>query len=129
MKYVILFAKKTAYKYNLTEIVSSLVYDRIISPTDENSYKNFIKLMIENKKFSKVAFNEALTVSGQYYDYIQYALFLNARDVLSLDISMIFNECMHDCYDINKYINKSNKNVSSKSSINVVQVDFFMTNY
>lgn len=117
--------KENKLNFDLAKIFMSLIYDRIIYAPEENSYRSYIACMIENFNYSKNVFNESLKILSENSTRIQFELFQNANALLNYEPSLIFNECMHYCYDINQYKQTNKKEISAKSSFDVVQLDLF----
>lgn len=114
----------SGFKYNLTDILTSLIYDKIILADDENSYRSYLDMMIEQYNISKTQINKAIHILAEYSDYIQTELYKNTVKILNIDTSMVFNECINYCYDIFQYAQKSPQK-KSKSTIDLVQLDIF----
>lgn len=107
---------QSGFKGDLVKIFLSLIYDHIIFADHEDSYFNYLKGMIEDYNFTYKQIDDAIKVFSKYSSYIQNKIYKNVNKYFNYDSSIIFNECVHYCY------NMSNEN---GSLIDVATVELF----
>ena len=85
--------RKHSFEYNLTSILSRLVYTRILYPGSKRSSFEDSKKFIEQPDFDLHQVYRALSVLGKESDYIQSALYKNSLKLSSRRTGVIYYDC------------------------------------
>lgn len=93
--------KKYKIQFDLNEILSYLVFARIIYPSSKletyKQYQNFI----EQSKFKLHDEYRTLSYIAENIDYIQEQLFNNSKNVIKRNSNIIYYDCTNYFFEIN----------------------------
>lgn len=92
--------RKHSFEYNLTSILSRLVYTRILYPGSKRSSFDDSKKFIEQPDFDLHQVYRALSVLGKESDYIQSALYKNSLKLSSRRTGVIYYDCTNFYFEI-----------------------------
>lgn len=91
---------KYKFEFDLNEILSYLVFARIIYPSSKLETFKQCQNFIEQPKFKLHDEYRALSYIAQNMDYIQERLFNNSKSVIDRDSSIIYYDCTNYFFDI-----------------------------
>ena len=91
---------KYKYKFDLNEILSYLVYARIIYPSSKLETFKQCQNFIEQPKFKLHDEYRALSYIAQNMDFIQEQLFNNSKNVINRNSSVIYYDCTNYFFEI-----------------------------
>ena len=85
-------AKRHAFQYDMNEILSRLVYGRILFPSSKLSTYKQSSSLFEKSSFSYHDIPRALSVIAEEYDFIQERLYKYSSEVIPRKTSELLNE-------------------------------------
>lgn len=91
---------KYKFEFDLNEILSYLVFARIIYPSSKLETFKQCQNFIEQPKFKLHDEYRALSYIAQNMDYIQEQLFNNSKNIVDRDSSVIYYDCTNYFFDI-----------------------------
>jgi len=91
---------KYKFQFDLNEILSYLVYARIIYPSSKLETFKQCQNFIEQPKFKLHDEYRALSYIAENMDFIQEQLFNNSKNVIKRDASIIYYDCTNYFFDI-----------------------------
>ena len=97
-------AKEIQSKYKITfplnDILSRLVYGRILSPSSKKSTVEFSKYLLEEKEFDLQHFYRSLEVIAKESDFIQSNLYQNSLKALDRQKGILYYDCTNFYFEI-----------------------------
>lgn len=91
---------KYQFHFNLNEILSYLVYARIIYPSSKLETFNQCKNFIKQPSFELHDEYRALNYIAQNMDFIQEQLFINSKDIMKRNSKVIYYDCTNYFFEI-----------------------------
>ena len=91
---------KYKFQFDLNEILSYLVYARIIYPSSKLETFRQCQNFIEQPKFKLHDEYRALTYIAENMDFIQEQLFNNSKDIIKRNSSIIYYDCTNYFFEI-----------------------------
>lgn len=88
------------FHFDLNEIISYLVYARIIYPSSKLETFNQCKNFIKQPSFELHDEYRALNYIAQNMDFIQEQLFINSKDILKRNSKVIYYDCTNYFFEI-----------------------------
>ena len=103
------------FEYNLNDILSRLIYTRILYPSSKKSSFEESKRFIEQPSFELHDIYRALSVIAEESDYIQSRLFKNSSAIQKRNTQVIYYDCTNFYFEIDaaeddKQFGKSKEN-------------------
>ena len=103
------------FEYDLNNILSRLIYTRILYPSSKKSSFEESKRFIEQPSFELHDIYRALSVIGEESDYIQSRLFKNSTAIQKRNTQVIYYDCTNFYFEIDsaeddKQFGKSKEN-------------------
>lgn len=92
---------KYQFHFDLNEILSYLVYARIIYPSSKLETFKQCQNFIEQPKFNLHDEYRALSYIAKNMDYIQESLFNNSKDVIKRNSNIIYYDCTNYFFETN----------------------------
>ena len=93
-------AKRHAFEYDLNDILSRLIYTRILYPSSKKSSFEEAKRFIEQPSFELHDIYRALSVIAKESDYIQSRLFKNSSAIQKRNTQVIYYDCTNFYFEI-----------------------------
>lgn len=84
---------KHRFEVNLTDIVSKLIYSRILSPSSKLSSYEYAKYLVEQPDFDIHHVYRALDILEEESDFIQSELYKNSTKVIKRNTSVLYYDC------------------------------------
>ena len=106
---------KHPFEYDLNDILSRLIYTRILYPSSKKSSFEESKRFIEQTSFELHDIYRSLSVLAEESDYIQSRLFKNSSDIQTRRTQVIYYDCTNFYFEIDtaeddKQFGKSKEN-------------------
>lgn len=86
-------SSKYGFEYDLDNILSRLIYTRVLSPGSKLSSYSESRRFIEQPKFKLEDIYRSLSVLARESDYIQSQVFRNSLSAVGRDTSVIYYDC------------------------------------
>lgn len=116
-----------SFEYNLNEILSRLIYCRILDPASKLSTFEQCKKFIEPCKFDIHQIYRALEVLCEESDYIQKEVFKNSLKVTNRNTGVIYYDCTNFFFEIEDAEGLKQYGFSKENRPNpIVQMGLFM---
>lgn len=121
-------AKKYKFEFNLNEVLSYLVYSRIIFPASKLKTYELSKNFIETPKYNLENIYRGLTYLCSNLDYIQKELYNNSKAVVDRNTRIFYYDCTNYYFDISEEddLRKYTANAKDKKGKPVVGMGLFL---
>lgn len=108
-------SRRHPFEYDLNDILSRLIYTRILFPTSKRSSLEDAKRFIEPPSFKLHDIYRSLSVMAKESDYIQNRLFKNSTGIQKRNTQVIYYDCTNfyfetDTAEYDKQFGKSKEN-------------------
>ena len=118
---------KYQFHFDLNEILSYLIYARIIYPSSKLQTFKQCQNFIEQPKFKLHDEYRALSYIAENMDYIQEKLFNNSKKVIERNSKVIYYDCTNYFFEIDKEDNLRKYGISKEHKPNpIVGMGLFM---
>ena len=118
---------KYQFHFDLNEILSYLVYARIIYPSSKLETFNQCKNFIKQPSFELHDEYRALNYIAQNMDFIQEQLFINSKDILKRNSKVIYYDCTNYFFEIDTQDDLKRYGISKEHRPNpIVGMGLFM---
>lgn len=119
--------EKYKFQFDLNEILSYLVYARIIYPSSKLETFKQCQNFIEQPKFKLHDEYRALSYIAKNMDYIQENLFNNSKDIINRNSNIIYYDCTNYFFEIDNEDNLRKYGISKEHKPNpIVGMGLFM---
>lgn len=95
-------SKKYKFEFNLNEVLSNLVFSRIIYPSSKLKTYELSQKFIETPNYDLENLYRGLTYLNNDLDYIQKELYNNSKDVVDRNTKIMYFDCTNYYFDINE---------------------------
>ncbi len=95
-------SKKYKFEFDLNEVLSNLVFSRIIYPCSKLKTYELSKKFIETPKYNLEHLYRGLTYLNDELDYIQKELYNNSKSVIDRNTKIMYFDCTNYYFDINE---------------------------
>ena len=120
-------SKKYKYEYDLNDILSKLIYGRILFPGSKASTFEDSSRLLEGPEFEQHDIYRALEVLTKENDLIQSELYKNSKEVISRDDRVLYYDCTNFFFEIEEDDEFRKYGVSKEHRPNpIVQMGMFM---
>lgn len=121
-------AKKHKFEFDLNEVLSYLVYSRIIFPSSKLKTYELSKNFIETPKYNLENIYRGLTYLCSNLDYIQRELYNNSKSVVDRKTRIFYYDCTNYYFDISEEddLRKYTGNAKDKKGKPVVGMGLFL---
>ena len=119
---------KYKFEFDLNEVLSYLVYSRIIFPSSKLKTYELSKKFIETPKYNLVNLYRGLTYLNKELDYMQKELYNNSKSIIDRDTRILYYDCTNYYFDIYEEddLRKYTGNAKDKKSKPVVGMGLFL---
>lgn len=93
-------SSRYGFEYDLDNILSRLIYTRVLSPGSKLSSYSESRRFIEQPKFKLEDIYRSLSVLAKESDYIQSQVFRNSLSTIGRDTSVIYYDCSNFFFEI-----------------------------
>ena len=93
-------SKKYKFEYDLDDILSRLVYGRVLNPTSKLGTMEYAKKLIEQPKFELHQIYRALEVLAKENDFIQAELYKNSLKLSKRNDRILYYDCTNYFFEI-----------------------------
>jgi hypothetical protein len=94
--------QKYKFEFDLNEVLSNLVFSRIIYPSSKLKTYELSKKFIETPKYNLENLYRGLTYLNNDLDYIQKELYNNSKNVVDRNTRIMYFDCTNYYFDINE---------------------------
>ena len=95
-------SKKYKFEFDLNEVLSNLVFSRIIYPSSKLKTYELSQKFIETPKYNLENLYRGLTYLNKDLDYIQKELYNNSKSVIDRNTKIMYFDCTNYYFDINE---------------------------
>ena len=95
-------SQKYKFEFDLNEVLSNLVFSRIIYPSSKLKTYELSKKFIETPKYNLENLYRGLTYLNNELDYIQKEIYNNSMYVVNRDTKIMYFDCTNYYFDINE---------------------------
>lgn len=115
------------FDFNLDEILSRLVYGRILNPSSKLACHRWQKTLIESTAADKHHYYRALEVLARESDFIQSELYKNSKKIQQRNDSILYYDCTNFFFEIEQEEGDKQYGHSKENRPNpIVQMGLFM---
>lgn len=120
--------QKYKFEFDLNEVLSYLVYSRIIFPASKLKTYELSKNFIETPNYNLENIYRGLTYLCSNLDYIQKELYNNSKNVVNRNIRIFYYDCTNYYFDISEEddLRKYTGNAKGKKEKPVVGMGLFL---
>lgn len=97
-----MISKKYKFDFDLNEVLTNLVFSRIIYPSSKLKTYELSKNFIETPKYNLEHLYRGLTYLNNELDYIQKEIYNNSKSVINRNTRIIYFDCTNYYFDINE---------------------------
>ena len=94
--------KKYKFEFDLNEVLSNLVFSRIIYPSSKLKTFELSQNFIETPKYNLENLYRGLTYLNDDLDYIQKELYNNSKTIVDRNTKIMYFDCTNYYFDINE---------------------------
>lgn len=91
---------KYKFQFNLNDILSNLIYARILFPSSKLSSYEYCKTLLEQPKYNLQDIYRSLSIIAKESDYIQSELYKNSDFVQKRDKRVLYYDCTNYYFEI-----------------------------
>lgn len=127
-KIVNTISKKYKFEFDLNEVLSYLVYSRIIFPASKLKTYELSKNFIETPRYNLVNLYRGLSYLNKNLDFIQRELYNNSKTVVDRKTQICYYDCTNYYFDISEEddLRKYTGNAKDKKGKPVVGMGLFL---
>jgi len=119
--------QKYKFEYDLNEILSRLLYLRILHPTSKKGTFEHTKDLLEPTHFQSHQIYRALGVLADQSDFIEEKVYKNSLNVVNRNTQILYYDCTNFFFEIEEADNIKQYGVSKENRPNpIVQMGLFM---
>lgn len=120
-------SKKYNFNFDLNDILSKLVYGRIIFPSSKLATNESSKKFLEQPKFELQHIYRALEIIAKENDFIQSELYKNSLHVMKRNTGVLYYDCTNYFFEIEEENGIKQYGISKEHRPNpIVQMGLFM---
>lgn len=120
-------SKKYKFSFDLNDILSKLVYGRIIFPSSKLATNELSKKFLEQPNFELQHIYRALEIISKENDFIQSELYKNSLHVLKRNTGVLYYDCTNYFFEIEEENGVKQYGISKEHRPNpIVQMGLFM---
>lgn len=120
-------AKKYEFQYNLSDIMATLIYGRILYPTSKLGTFEYSKRLLERPSFETHDIYRALEIISTEMDYIQSALYKFSKGTSERNDRVLYYDCTNYYFEIERESGIRKYGISKEHRPNpIVQMGLFM---
>ena len=94
--------KKHKFEFDLNEVLSNLIFSRIIYPSSKLKTYELSQKFIETPKYNLENLYRGLTYLNSDLDYIQKELYNNSKAIVDRNTKIMYFDCTNYYFDINE---------------------------
>lgn len=92
--------RRHQFKYDLNQILSRLLYARILNPSSKLETMEFSQTLLEKPNFELHQIYRALEVIASENDFIQSELYKNSTDIMKRNDKILYYDCTNYYFEI-----------------------------
>ena len=93
-------SNKYNFKYDLNNILSRLIYGRVLSPSSKLATLDYSNTLLEKPNFDIQHIYRALEVISKNMNFIQSELYKNSKKVISRNSNILYYDCTNYFFEI-----------------------------
>jgi transposase len=119
--------KQQKFTYNLNDILSKIIYARILEPCSKRSSYEFSKKLLEQPKFDLHHIYRSLDVINKYSDYIEAEVYHNSTKINKRNTKVLYYDCTNYYFEIEEADGIKQYGMSKENRPNpIVQMGLFI---
>jgi len=119
--------QKYNFEYDLNEILSRLLYLRILHPTSKKGTFEHSKELLESVNFQSHQIYRALEVLAEQSDFIEEKVYKNSLNVVDRNTKILYYDCTNFFFEIEEEMGLKQYGVSKENRPSpIVQMGLFM---
>ena len=120
-------SEKYKFEFDLNEVLSYLVYSRIIYPSSKLKTYELSQKFIETPRYDLINLYRGLTYLNKDLDYIQKELYNNSKAVVNRNTRILYYDCTNYYFDISEEddLRKYTGNAKEKKQSQLLGWDYF----
>lgn len=95
-----MISSRHLFEYDLNDILSKLIYTRILYPSSKKASNKKAKLLLEQPSFELHDIYRALSVLAKENDFIQAELYKNSQDIVKRRKDILFYDCTNYYFEL-----------------------------
>ena len=95
-------SKKYKFEFDLNEVLTNLVFSRIIYPSSKLKTYELSKKFIETPKYNLENIYRGLSYLNNELDFIQKEIYNNSKDIIDRNTRIMYFDCTNYYFDINE---------------------------
>ena len=95
-------SNKHKFEFDLNEVLSNLVFSRIIYPSSKLKTYELSQKFLEIPKYNLENIYRGLTYLNTDLDFIQQEIYKNSKEIINRDTKVIYFDCTNYYFDINE---------------------------
>ncbi len=120
-------SQKYEFEYDLNEILSRLLYLRILHPTSKKGTFEHAKDLLEPAQFQSHQIYRALGVLAEQSDFIEEKVYKNSLNVINRNTKILYYDCTNFFFEVEEEDDIKRYGVSKENRPNpIVQMGLFM---
>ena len=120
-------SEKYQFKFNLSSILSNLIYTRIIEPSSKLSSYEISKKFLEQPDYELHDIYRALEVISKETDFIEAEVYKNSLDVVERNTKILYYDCTNYFFEIEQAEGLKQYGLSKENRPNpITQMGLFM---
>lgn len=120
-------SKKYKFEYDLTDVLSKLIYGRVLFPGSKASTYEEAGKLLEKPSFAQHDIYRALEVLSKENDFIQSETYKYSRQAMNRDDGILYYDCTNFFFEIEEEAGLKQYGVSKEHRPNpIVQMGMFM---
>ena len=120
-------ASKYSFKFDLNNILSNLIYSRIIYPASKLKTLELSKNFLEQPNFEYQHIERALPIISENMDFIQSQLYKNSNEYMERNNKILYYDCTNFYFEIEQEDGLKQYGKSKENRANtIVQMGLFM---
>lgn len=120
-------SQKYEFEYDFNEILSRLIYLRVLHPTSKKGTFEHSKDLLEASHFQSHQIYRALNVLAEQSDFIEEKMYKNSRNIINRNTNILYYDCTNFFFEIDEEDELRQYGVSKEHRPNpIVQMGLFM---
>ena len=120
-------SEKYRFSYNLNEILSRLIYARILSPSSKLSTFEYSSKLIENRSFELQDIYRALDVIAEESEFIQSNMYKFSKNISKRNDKILYYDCTNYYFELEEERGMAKYGISKENRPNpIIEMGLFM---
>lgn len=120
-------SEKYRFTYNINEILSRLIYARILSPSSKLSTFEYSSKLIENRSFELQDIYRALDVIAEESEFIQSNMYKFSKNISKRNDKILYYDCTNYYFELEEERGMAKYGISKENRPNpIIEMGLFM---